>query len=183
MSITDTDATVELDTFEPDQPEDQPDRAASLLGRIKARRDEQTANETLTLPVPTWDGELLARYRVLERKVLEKLNAAAKRKQGAAVNGDADFLIRACVGLFVVDDDGEQVALEDESGPIRFDSRLAAKLDVPAETARDVVMYAFKGNDLAVGSHAAKVAQWMTDTSQEVDGEVLGESSASPRST
>jgi hypothetical protein len=144
----------------------------SLLARIKARRETLVADETLDLPIPTWGGDLVARYRVLDRKEIETLTT---RNGKPTATADLDFLIRSCVGISMRDDEGELVALIDQTGPVRFDARLAGMLDIDAMTARDVVQYLFRANAVAVGAHAQKIAEWMQDTSQAVDGALTGE--------
>jgi hypothetical protein len=150
-------------------PADRPAGPTSILARIKADRDARSTSEHVDLPIPTWNGDLVARYVVIERRAVEKL--ADPKLAGTA---DLDFLIRACHGVFMRDDNGDMIALADDAGPVRFDARLAMLLGIEATTGRDVVQYLFRANALAIGAHAAKVADWMQDTSQVIDGAILG---------
>lgn len=170
---------VDMDFVGPGELADDDDTApqpapGSLLARIRERRDALAQDERLDLPIPSWGGDLVATYRVMERRQVEKLAGRAKSKAGAS-DADTDFLIRACAGVQYRDESGDLVPLVDDGGPVRFDSRLAALLGVEADTARDLVRYLFRDNAIAIGTHTARVVEWMTDTSAEVDGSLLGE--------
>lgn len=151
----------------------------SLLDQIRQRRDERVADESLVLPIPTWDGELLARYRVVDRKVIQGLargvQKRSRRRGGDADDGgeaDADFLIRACVEIIAHDNETEV----EETIAEGYNQELAEALGInPGPSpARGVLFYLFKDNGIAVGAHAQKVAEWMTDTSKEVAGDLMG---------
>jgi hypothetical protein len=150
----------------------------SLLGRIKAARDIRVANESLTLPIPTWGGDLVARYRVVDRSQLEELAKRARQGKNTDSGADINFLARACEGVLMRDPDTGAIepVLNGHGVQVRFDHDLAALLGVEAESATDVVLYLFKSNAVAIASHAMKIATWMQDTSQEIDEAILGES-------
>ena len=148
--------------------------SGSVIDRVRARRDERIADEHLDLPVPTWGGELVARFTVVDTDVLERITKrlqAGKADPGA----DADFLVAACTGVFVREDDGPLEAVTHDGQPVAFDKRLAVVLGIDAERAREVVDYLVKGNRLALGSLAVRVLNWMQDTSVEVEGQIVGE--------
>ena len=157
---------------------------SDLLARLAQEREERVQDLHLDLPIPTWDGSLVARFGILERKALEKF-ANAKRTPEA----DMDFLIMAVRELYVHDPDkqlegGERmdgnidyVRLEDDNGiPVKFDATLAAKLgQAELTTARDVIAYCFKQNTIATSAMALKVIQWMQNTDLQVAEALVGE--------
>lgn len=152
--------------------------SGSLLAAVRARRAERIADEHLTLPVPTWGGELCVRYRVVDREELERQSEGER----SATDSDCDFLIAACERVLVRDAAG---GLRDvappEPLPFRFDVRLAELLGYQAEGAREVVRFLFNSNGLAIGEQALTVLNWMRDTGARVEGAILGESPAAPR--
>lgn len=156
------------------------DQAAgkSILDTISARRDERLRDEVLTLDIPSWDGELRAKYRVVDRVELEamirKLRKRSRASEGNGANqaeaADADFLIKACVGVVAVDGDTDQTVQVSDG----FNVPLAEMLGLPTERARELVVYLFKGNGIAMAAHAMKVARWMQDTSKPVEDDLVG---------
>lgn len=156
---------------------------SDLLARIAQEREERVQHLTLDLPVPTWDGDLIARFEIMPRKVLEDF---AKRKRTPEV--DMDFILQSVTALYVRDqekvlDDAQRndkddnyALLADENGvPVKFDNRLAQKLGIPAEKARDVLLFCFKDNTIAVSAMAIKAIQWMQNTDATVAEAIVGE--------
>ena len=139
--------------------------SGSLLARIRAEREAHMADRHLDLPVPTWGGRLIARYRVIDKKEWKRLSRADV--------DDRDLIAAACIGLFV-NDGGDMQPIEDNGAPVVFDSVFAEMNDQRLSDSRSVVSWAFGGEDLAVGAVARKLIDWMADTSAEVDG-ALGE--------
>lgn len=149
-------------------------RGRSLLDRIKSRRSE--TDDTLRLPVPSWNGELIAEYKVLDRTDIENMVKRIRARQSGqagvkakpdSVGADCDFLIKACGGIIAHDNETD----EEEVLTNGFNSELTALLGNPdgVETARDLVLYLLKNNTVALASHSMKVARWMEDTSKPVD--------------
>lgn len=141
----------------------------SLLDRIKAARDER--EDVLTIDIPSWDGDLQAKYRVVHRQEIEKM--VRRIRSRASGNGDSgsaadvDFLINACVGIQAYDSETD-VTRPLTSG---YTSELASMLGNPdgTETPKQLVAYLFKGNTIAIGAHAIKVARWMQDTTKPIE--------------
>lgn len=146
----------------------------SILDKISARRDERLREEVLTLDIPSWDGELRAKYRVVDRVELEAMIRKIRqrsRQPGSgdqASDADADFLVKACVGVVAYDSDTDDTARVSDG----YDKTLAEMLGLPTERARELVVYLFKGNGIALAAHAMKVAKWMQDTSKPVDDDL-----------
>lgn len=156
----------------------------SVLAGITKRRDERVQDLHLDLPIPTWDGDLIARFEILPRKVVEKF-ATAKR----SLDNDLNFIIRATRELYLLDpskagpgtrmelnDDYVRIEDDDSGQPVRWDSVFAAKLEHPElGTAKDVLLYCVKDNGLAVGGLAGKLITWMQNTDAEVAEALVGE--------
>lgn len=143
----------------------------SLISRIQARRDDR--EDILTIEIPSWGGDLKAKYRVVERVEIEKMMRRARSNAGSgdgknsAIQADCDFLIGACVGVIAVDPEtGNEIDLSDG-----YSLDLAEKLGNPpnTDTARGLVLHLVKNNSIALASHGQRVARWMQDTSKPVE--------------
>jgi hypothetical protein len=167
---------VDLDDENDDVPEVEREFAGqgSTLDRIKRRRDERLADETLRLPLPTWNGDLVGVYRVIEAGQQKKLIRQIERSDGA-MHANAKFLIAACIGIEMRDEEDNLKPIEKDGLPVTFDQSLAAKLDIDADSQTSVLLYICGSNPLAVGSHASDVMKWMQDTSKPIDGAIQGE--------
>jgi hypothetical protein len=152
----------------------------SVLDRIKQRRDEQ--DEFLTIDIPSWDGDLKARYKVLDRDYVEKtIRRIRARANGASTSGvesEADFLIEACVE--VVGYDAENDATFHVSDGYTMD--LARSLDpkypkghssegepIRIDNPRELVVYMLKWNGIALAAHAQTVARWMQNLKKPIE--------------
>lgn len=172
-------------------PADEPAAPAGNLGLLagaKAHRDQRIGKERLTLWVPgPWDGKLAIRFRPVVgegQDRMERIAAAGNprttEEQRAVM---ADFLVEA-VDRFMVPDAGKLVALEVNQRPATWaEIGQALDVDVSATGARGVMLNLFlteEGdvNNRALVDFAAKVNQWVADTSAEVEGAIVGESSA-----
>lgn len=156
----------------------------SLLEGIARRRDERVQDLHLDLPVPTWDGDLVARFDIMGRKAVEKF-AQAKR----SLDNDLDFIIKATRELYLHDtsrtapgtrmennEDYVRIEEEDTGHVVGWDSVLAEKLGHSELTsAKAVVLYCVKDNGLAVGGLAGKLITWMQNTDAEVADAISGE--------
>lgn len=142
-----------------------------LLAKIQAERQKRLENDHLDVDVPSWSGRLVARYEVLtdEDELLQAVQASSSIEQFI------DFLLKACSGLYLRDDAGELEPLEDEHGVVGYD-RIAAKLELDAESARAALRNLFGENVVAISTHAMRVFGWMQDTSRGGDRGLLGES-------
>lgn len=156
---------------------------SDFLANLRQQRDERVRDLHLDLPIPTWDGALVARFDVAPRKEVEKFGRQ-KRTQDA----DCDFLINHVRCLYALDrekvvdaermeENEDYVRIEDENGlPVKFDIRLAEKMGVTdATSAREVLQYLVKFNGIAIGGMAAKLIMWMQNTDAEVADSLVGE--------
>lgn len=153
----------------------------SILQKIQDRRNER--EDILTTDIPTWDGELRAKYQVVDRADIEKMIrkariSSAQRNGASATEGDTDFLIKACVGVIGYDSETDtEFGITDG-----YTMELAGMLDpkyprghpmegqpVPITHPRELVAYLFKWNGVAIALHGQKIARWMQDTSKPVE--------------
>lgn len=170
-------------------------RSLSLLDRAKAKRAERETH--LFLEVPSWDGDLVAEYRVLGSKELEVIsdNVTRKIRAGEAdqIRADLEVIAKSNVALHMVDPEtGDRVTLEDEGGPIGYD-RVALLFNMEdqltsvfktiqyltGERKEDGAPGEWQENPTAISQHANRIARWMRDPSKSGIGvleELLGES-------
>jgi hypothetical protein len=172
-----TDLTHELGTDTSSAAEEA--RGVSLL-REAAKRREQSG-DTLFLEVPTWGGDLIAEYKVIDRQRLEGLIQRIQKESrngnssSARTAADIDLLVEANVGLYAFDaeaslerDDEGRVAIEDEIGTVTY-SRIGPILGKEFPSVRAAVLYLMKDNGLAITAHAVIVARWMRDPSKTAE--------------
>jgi hypothetical protein len=155
-------------------------RGISLL-RAAAKRREDTG-DTLFLDVPTWGGDLVAEYRVIDRQRLETLITRIQREgrngnsSSARTAADIDLLVEAQVGLYAFDaesslggsDDQGRVPIADEAGTVTY-GRIGPILNKEFRSVREAVLYLMKDNGLAISAHAVVVARWMRDPSKTAE--------------
>lgn len=156
----------------------------SLLGRLKAQREERLADEHLDLPIPSWEGNLVGRYRVLRRDEMNRIWGGTRpgsRQPGQRnPNSDRDFIAAACQAILARDEEGNLITLLEDSGvPMTYGEALAGQLGIDAQGAREVIGYVFGDNELAISAHGLKIFEWMQDTSREVEGAIVGEAPTS----
>jgi hypothetical protein len=165
-------------------------RGISILKQAARKRDER--ENTLFLDVPTWDGDLVCEYRVVDSTELGRVAEAAVRRmrQNGKVEpaaNDIALIVAASVGLWAVDpDSGERVQIEDQFGHVGYDRihNVLGRDDIHSNA--DAVKYLMgdKNDDgtwtvnvIAITMHAQKIQQWMRDPSKRSIGmeELLGE--------
>jgi hypothetical protein len=144
---------------------------ASLRERVQARREALQAQQSITLDVPGYNGELRARYRLIDfreaRRINERIDTlrdldSATRELYIA----ADTLVIACEA--VLDAEGHEF---DPWSP-----ELAHSLGFPdPQTARQAV-FAVIFRDHWVIQHAIEFETWVAGEVQAVTEELAGES-------
>lgn len=149
------------------------------FARLRDRRENIAKERTIDLPIPGYDGELIARYQRVEypviRRIIEKM-----QKQKAATGDRADLyamidtIVAACKEILYKSEDGKLTRLS-PNGPVRFDRTLAEGLGFQAETARQIVLEVFN-NELAIGAHHSDLMEWLQGEAKATDEEFLGES-------
>lgn len=165
-----------------------------LFEKAAKKREERVRDIFLDLPLPTWDGDLVVRFVVVDRDYIDKFAAADKRTPEM----DMDFVITATSRIYMHDPDGaaegddveymvnadgttneEYILLKNDAGtPVKFDQTMAEMLGQDQlRKARDVLSYCVKGNMIAIGGLAGKLVNWMQDTDTKVAGSIVGGSS------
>jgi len=151
----------------------------SVLDRIKQRRDD--AEDFLTVDIPSWDGDLRAKYKVLPRAEVEKMIRRVRARQNGApqsgIEAEADFLVESCIEILGYDaetdtefhvGDGYTLDFARELDP-RFPKGHPQEGDpVPIKDERELVVYMLKWNGIALAAHAQTVAKWMQDLKKPV---------------
>lgn len=140
----------------------------SLIDEVRAQLKEGMDEEVLDLRLPRKQPRLVVRYGVVEPDDVEGEDVLA-------IN--VAIVVHACQGLFVQRQGGALEPLEQDGQPVTY-ANAAAVLEIDAASAKETVLWLFKGNELALDHHATQVFKWMQNTSLEVEGQVLGESSA-----
>lgn len=165
-------------------------RGLSLLQEAEQRRAKRQHH--LFLDIPTWDGDLVAEYRVVGKPELKVMAERALRRQrnGAEsdpAQNDIDLILTACVGLHAFDrETGERVPIEDEAGHVGYDRITAILGRDEITTAADAVRYLMADRDdeggwvenvVAISMHGDRIGRWMRDTSRKGGPleELLGE--------
>jgi hypothetical protein len=117
--------------------------------------------------------------------IVRKVKSNTQERGDRIVHATSDNLVASCEEFWVrVDGKEKRVRdLPEYTGnreiPVRYDESLAEFLGFSNElpdppTARSVVLALFGGNDIALGAHGARLAQWMMKSGTEADLE-LGE--------
>lgn len=155
----------------------------SILASLKERRQEVIQEQVLRLPVPRWSNpEIVVLYKPVEHHIIraaqDRVQKAPKDKKYALeLDGNADLLVRGCIGVVAVID-GQDYSLRegDPTGePTRFDPDLAANLGLDDNaTARAVVKALFitEGDIL---SAAQSLITWSGWRETEADTSLQGE--------
>jgi len=162
--LTDQDAT------EP-YVEPTPGAETSIMETLRARRAAIAGEYTTRLPIPGFDGMLLAEYKKLTYDTTRNIakRAADSKNPRADLYGQMDILINSCIGIYAAD--GQMIAEGYNKDLATFFG-----LDGDVTTARQVLFNVFN-NDLAIPAHHGDVMDWMQNTDQQVNEALQGESS------
>ncbi len=191
------DPTAEQDQHPPtEEGGDESMVSPSILDRLKQKRQKVTEQRYLDLPVPGYEGDLVARYKTVPFKVFEEAEKRQKKDKSAPkmLLAAIDQIINTCE-MILVKDPGHADCVTDNDGviteyrpidpqaaatsfPVRWDTRLAPLINIPEtehqNNPRLVVTRTFC-NDAAVIHHATQIGLWLRDTTKEVDEAFLGE--------
>jgi hypothetical protein len=145
---------------------------SSLEAAVQARRASLQAEQSVHLPVPSWNGRLVAEYRGLEWK---ELRGEIQDRSEASINETttaANSLLRASVDVYFIEDDRTKRSLgpwDEAYTQLGFRDGLTARqaLMVPGMVfARDTQLMA----------HFAAFQEWQQGSDEEVDETIAGES-------
>lgn len=160
--------------------------SGSLLAQLRKRAAELREDDHIDLELPGWHGRLKARYKALDRAVLDPILERAISGKANATFAMADGLCLALVEFFGVEADGHLVPLFNDE-PARLDMELAEVLglDPQERSARGVLLALFGApNERAAGllnKQFQLYAEWLngdvdgTPPSQEVAERAVGE--------
>lgn len=156
---------------------------ASVLGSLKARREELRKEKVLDLPVDGWhDPEIIVRYEPLDHAVIrqsgDRADKAPKdRKYEAELNGNADLLIKGCKAV-VARINGREYSLrpnDPDGDPTTFDRDLAANLGLDEHaTARETVraLFIIEGDIISHGKALVEFSGYRdTEAAERLEGE------------
>ncbi len=133
----------------------------SQLDELRAQRDREIEALDLKLEIPSWNGKLLAAYRVLGKKERHDLQRRARARGGsddALTESRVDLLATACTGVFLRAEDGSLTRVS-----AGYDHELAAMVDQAGVSQGDLVRHMLGHNTIALDAHGERVAGWMTD--------------------
>lgn len=163
-------------------------RASSLVGKLRARRDDRLEQREIDLSVPGWDGSegygLVVRYHAIRWAELgplvhRQLNAKRGQQAKEDLRTACDALIRACTDVRISLPNGAGTTALDESddaAPCRFDERTCALLELarPA-SAREALLAVYRDNDVAVVAAFGEYQEWLGAAQSEETERALGE--------
>jgi hypothetical protein len=158
--------------------------ARSLLDQLKQKRRQQPAERRAKLTIPETGGVLVAVYRWLDpieegEEILKRNQHPGKSNAELTLHVAMDWIIAACDGIYVRDEDGElhDIDLDSKGFTCKYDARLAEAMDYDLgdkPAARAVVRAAFNENTGAIVDHFMRLDRWSRDTTTEADREFFG---------
>jgi hypothetical protein len=160
---------------------DQIARPTSIVETLRAQREELRGDHTVDMPIPGYQGLLIARYGVVTMKRAQEMGKIIQKvdKDDRSMVGAVDTLIEACRGIYVkvTGEDGKEVVQPIDpawSQPTLFDQHLADLLAFSAENARECVAQVFP-TEQAILKHSILLSRWMQDVTIDLSEELLGE--------
>jgi hypothetical protein len=159
----------------------------SALDRIRQRRAELEAGVLLDIPIPGYNGELVARFAKLTPEELQETAQEAFRARSKSADAQltvaANIVTKHVREVCGVHANGRHAALDpDDPMPIRFDDRLAAlmRLDLPPDWNPRLVLFAVltRGQEAGVQGMASQLLAWSAGLSEEARETLEGESEA-----
>lgn len=173
------DAVPELPAPEPEAPADD-----SILAAVRQRAAAITAEQTVDLEIPGYEGVLLGRYHAISISKFNRLTGNEVQVPFLDWRSAADALASALDGLYAIKND-EVVPLYTSGDPARYDDELAQNLGlaVTERSARAVMAALFGGGgkgESRVWQHFLTYQQWLMEgaAQEEVATRAVGEPSA-----
>lgn len=159
----------------------------SPLGQLAAKHRELADTREVDIPVPGYDKQpplLYIRYRLLEGNEIsrmgDKIRRETRNQWQRQIYAAIDTFIAACKGFYVDTGDGVRNELTYHGEHLAgFNMELAEALGFQEEvgdqpTARKVAFSLFNYNDAAIAQHNMLLNMWFSDTSLDVQAELLG---------
>ena len=151
----------------------------SFKGFLKERRAFLSSNHVHTIPVEGFDNRVIGEYHTPDPDQYRAyilgtglaMSGDNPENPNAAVNRDADILIRCCDRLYGKGEDGSEVELPLWGTEL---ARLFGIDDPSIRTARQAVLAIFAGNEgrKALFLHAGKVVQSSSDDHEDINEEL-----------
>jgi hypothetical protein len=163
------------------------DAPESPLEQLAAQHRVLSETKECNIPVPGYDKEpplLLIRYGLVEgsqlAKIGDKIRRETRNQWQRQVHAAVDTFIAACRGFYYDLGDGllHPLMYQGEhivsfspalAEALKFDSELP-----PEPTARSVAFSLFNNNDAAIAQHNYLLNSWFSDTSLDVQKELMG---------
>ena len=166
------------------QDDEQPE---SPLEQLAAKHQQLAETKEVHIPVPGYDKQpplLLVQYRLLEgteiARLGEKIRRETRNQWQRQVYAAIDTFIAACKGFYYDTGEGLFNPPKYQGEHITgFNTTLAEALKFSHElpdppTARSVAFALFNHNDAAIAQHNYLLNSWFSDTSLDVQAELLG---------
>ena len=184
MALTDEPEVQEVTGTDPE-----PGANGSMLDKLREEYQKHAEQETIDLDVPGWDGMLVARYKLLDGAALgnigDKVNRQFKKTHERNLYATIDSILQANEGMYFRNPEDAEDLTPIDPDPVNrgfavtySDPALLDAIGVPrteVSSARDTVRMVFKGNEVAIIRHGAKLALWMGDTTKDVNEGFLGD--------
>jgi hypothetical protein len=146
--------------------------AISPLDQLKQQYDEvqESRGHTADIDVPGYDGLLVAHYRLMTTKEVERLAKQFNKIKSISERNlltASTILAAACEGisLTVNGEDQPLHEIKEYDTPVRFDSRLAETFGFEAKKSFDVMMAVFP-TEWSIIDQYRKLSRWMSDTTK-----------------
>jgi hypothetical protein len=169
-----------------------------LMAKTAAARNERVKELHLDLPVPSWNGDLVMRFNVVDRDKIDELSAKSKRGS----EDEIDLLEAALKAAEIdeaemaklermVDNENYFKLVDDRGIEIKFDIQLLDYFydpDNPDPTMVAVkenptvkailVDWLYAGNRVAIGESVGRLLTWSGNTDRKVSETIVPESRA-----
>lgn len=153
---------------------ERPAAPGSPMRSLRARRDAARNKLHTDLAVPRYDPPVYVRFRPLSQG---EIDAAQKtheksRDRDRTVIANAGLLANACLGIFEIDEDGQEVGVgctDPGADWPRFDKDFSEQVsDVPLTRASDIVraLYFTDGDVIAT---AARLTEWSGYNTEQLE--------------
>lgn len=152
----------------------------SVFDRLRRIRETNSLDRTKTYPIPGWNNEVQAKYRMLTGDQFEEIQKRHGRaKNLSSVDMACDFLIAACVTLQAFNPRTEEFfdLVGDAGENWTLDSAAAALMltGIQPTSGRGTCKLLFLGNDLAISAQNQMLQRWMAGGQSIIDEMLAGE--------
>lgn len=153
----------------------------SHLEFLRARHEELARDRTFELEVPGYQGRLVVRYGAVPWATVAR--TARKLADGdvspeVMFAGNVDALITACREVLFRAESGELIPVDPSGQSHRFDQGLADLLGAGTESARNLVLWIFGGDDTArvrISQQAGELLTWLRGVDEDSTEVLVGE--------